>query len=62
MNGGFWPKFFMSVNMNLARFVVSIHDISEKKQREKDLQETKEYLANLIQYANAPSFYLVTRF
>jgi diguanylate cyclase (GGDEF)-like protein/PAS domain S-box-containing protein len=36
------------------RFVVSIQEITEKKDRENELQETKEYLNNLITYANAP--------
>lgn len=50
----FLAEIFYISEHESPRFVVSIHDISDKKQREKELQETKEYLANLIQYANAP--------
>lgn len=50
----FLAEIFYLDDESSPRYVVSIHDITEKKERERDLQETKEYLTNLIQYANAP--------
>lgn len=50
----FLAEIFHLNDQDSSRFVVSIYDITEKKEREEDLLETKEYLTNLIQYANAP--------
>ena len=50
----FLAEIFYLNDPDHPKYVVSIHDITEKKERERDLQETKEYLTNLIQYANAP--------
>jgi len=39
---------------NLVGAIESICDVTELKQAEKDLRETRDYLDNLLHYANAP--------
>ena len=38
----------------IGRFAVVFSDITERKRMEKELRETRDYLENLINYANAP--------
>ena len=51
----------------LGRFAVVFSDITERKRMEKELRETRDYLENLINYANAPiivwdASFRITRF
>ena len=41
-------------NGNITGVVLVFRDITERKQAEEALRETKDYLENLIDYANAP--------
>jgi PAS domain S-box-containing protein len=51
----------------LTGIVTIIHDITERKQAEEELRQTRDYLENLFNYANAPiicwdSEFKITRF
>jgi PAS domain S-box-containing protein len=45
---------FIDENENFQGVIAGVLDITERKRAEEEMRETKEYLENLITYANAP--------
>jgi diguanylate cyclase (GGDEF)-like protein/PAS domain S-box-containing protein len=69
-NGEVWTGLYSSQVIQLTQepcLLSSINDITERKEAEQKLKETRDYLDNLITYANAPiitwsSDFTITRF